>query len=389
MTAKSLVLHIGDPKTGSSSIQDVLRHRKWDAGPVLIDYPAQLSAFPLANALSDPKQSDQRKVRFGQLAEWLTASEADVAVVSAEQFFRVNPQTLLDTMTAFLPAQVADVRIIAYVRPHAGRLVSAFMQRTKAGLFQGDMTAFFQRTQGETLLRYAPRFAKWRRVFGDRFTLRPMIRSELRDGDVVADFLDLVMQGRPFSLGEPVKVNASMPLEQLVGLRDVQTILKRNEIKPIVLHSVGDHVSRVLAQNKTAAGTRLKLSAALYQDVRAVCRADAEALDAAFFGRPVMVQALEDAGQDLAETAQDMAIGAHYSAETIATLREKSRKLVTMFKARPLAWALAFERQIGQRPPLEDGKTELPPIRANIDRVNATLAEIANLLSNPQSKAAD
>ena len=83
-----------------------------------------------------------------------------------------------------------------------------------------------------------------------------------------------------------------------------------------------------------------------------------------------------------------MAVGAHYSAETVVALREKSRKLVTMFKARPLAWTLAFEREIGQRPPLEDGKKELPPIRANIDRVNATLAEIINLLSNPQSKAA-
>lgn len=389
MTAKSLVLHIGDPKTGSSSIQDVLRHRKFDAGTVSVDYPAQLSSFPLANSLSDPKQADQRKARFGKLAEWLTASEAEVAVVSAEQFFRVNPQTLLDTMTAFLPDHVADVRIIAYVRPHAGRLVSAFTQRTKAGLFQGDMTAFFQRAQGEKLLRYAPRFEKWRRVFGSRFTLRPMIRSELRGGDVVPDFLDFVTQGRPFTLSEPVVVNTSMPLEQLVGLREVQAILKRNQIKPVVLHSVGDHISRGLAQKKTMPGTRLKLTAALYQDVRAVCRADAEALDTAVFGRPVMVQALEDAGQDRADTAQEMAIGAHYSEEAVVALREKSRKLVTMFKARPLAWTLAFEREIGQRPPLEDGKKVLPPIRANIDRVNATLAEIVNLLSIPQSKAAD
>ena len=55
--------------------------------------------------------------------------------------------------------------------------LSAYMQRTKAGMFQGDMETFFARTQGENLLHYAPRFDRWRDVFGDRFTLRPMIRE--------------------------------------------------------------------------------------------------------------------------------------------------------------------------------------------------------------------
>ena len=150
---KSLVLHIGDPKTGSSSIQEVLRHKLWESSQATLNYPDQLNSFPLANALSDPKQADQRAERWGRLAEWLRASQADVAVVSAEQFFRVDPMVLLDTLTDFLPEYVENLRVIAYVRPHAGRLVSAFMQRCKAGLYQGDMETFFDRTQGESLLR--------------------------------------------------------------------------------------------------------------------------------------------------------------------------------------------------------------------------------------------
>ena len=61
--ARSLVLHIGDPKTGTSSIQEVLLHKLWQSPKVTLTYPDQLNSFPLANAISDPKQTDERAPR--------------------------------------------------------------------------------------------------------------------------------------------------------------------------------------------------------------------------------------------------------------------------------------------------------------------------------------
>ena len=386
--AKSLVLHIGDPKTGSSSIQEVLRHKLWESPQVTLDYPDQLNAFPLANALSDPKQADQRAARYGRLAEWLAASKADVAVVSAEQFFRVDPQSLLDTLTEFLPDYLENLRIIAYVRPHAHRLVSAFMQRTKAGLYQGDMETFFDRTQGESLLHYAPRFQRWRDTFGSRFTLRPLIRSQLHCGDVVSDFLHFALNGAPFTLRGAVEANPSLPLEFLAGLREVQGVLKRNQIPGGTRHSVGDHVGRTLARIRPGAGTRLQISKALYQDIKAYAQADAEALDAAFFGQPLMTQALEQAAEDAIATNQDTMAKSHYTEQVIQELRTKARTLVTMFKRHPSAWTVAFEREIGQRPANPDGKPLPPPIRAHIKKVNGVLTEIADLIGGTsQTKA--
>ena len=386
--ATSLVLHIGDPKTGTSSIQEVLRHKLWHSPSATLAYPEQLNSFPLANALSDPKQADQRAARWGRFAEWLRAAEADVAVVSAEQFFRVDPNVLLNALTEFVPEYVPTLRVIAYVRPHANRLVSAFMQRSKAGLFQGDMATFFHRTQGEQLLQYAPRFERWRAAFGDRFTLRPMIRGRLRNGDVVSDFLDFALKGAPFEIRAATAANTSLPLEFLAGLSEVQNILKRNKIPLGTRHSVGDHIGRALMSAYPGAGTRLKISQTQYQDLKAYCQGDAERLDREFFGQPLMAQALEEAGRDAIGATQDNRPQAHFPDPDIQVLHKRARRLVAMFRKRPTAWTIAFERDIGQRPPAPDGKAPPPQILAHIDMVNAVLTDIAVLIGGglPASK---
>ena len=374
--AKSLLLHIGDPKTGSSSIQEVMRNRLWLSPEVKVAYPDQLNSFPLANAISDPKQADQCEARYSKLGEWLGTSDAEVAVVSAEQFFRVDPQVLLETLTQYMPAYVPGLRVVAYVRPHASRFLSAYMQRTKAGMFQGDMDTFLARTTGEQLLHFAPRFDRWRAVFGDRFTLRPMIRDQLRDGDVVADFLNVVVKGAPFTLRGAVQANASLPLEYVAAMREVQAVLKRNTIQAGTRHAVGDHLGRALAAKFPGAGTRLQVSTALYDQIRAHCLADAQALDAAFFDTPLMTQALDLAAADATAAAQPSDAAAHYTPETIQTIRQTARKLVAMFKKRPGAWTNAYEREIGQRTTPPGAKPPPPPVRMNIDRINGVMADL-------------
>jgi hypothetical protein len=385
--AKSLVLHIGDPKTGTSSIQEVLLRGLWQSPSVKVAYPNQLNSFPLANALTDPKQAEHLEARFTRLANWVDQTDADVAVVSAEQFFRVDPKELFATLTQYLPDHAHSMRVIAYVRPHADRFVSAFMQRIKAGMFQGDMDTFFQKTQGEGLLNFTPRFMAWRQVFGDRFTLRPMIRSRLRDGDVVSDFLDLVVNGAPFRMGAAVDANPSLPLEPLVAVREVQAILMRNRVLIGTRHSVGDKISRLLAMNQAVLGTKLRLSQKQLSDIDALCRPDAKALDAAFFdGQPLMTDALRDAVLNAVPEAQDMAAESHYSSEDIMALRKEARMLVTLFKKRPMAWTMAFERDIGQRPG-NDAKPPPPPVRQHNAKVDATLARIADLIGGGSDEA--
>lgn len=378
---RSLVLHIGDPKTGSTSIQEVLRFGQWTSAAITAEYTPELNSFPLANPLWDAKQAAQRTPRFTRLAEQLAASKADVAIISAEQFARVNPVALMTALQEFLPDLADTAVVVAYVRPHVSRLISAYMQRTKSGLFQGQIEALFTASQKEPLLEYTPRFERWRAVFGDRFILRPMIRSQLQDGDVVADFLHIALQGQPFQFLGGDHANTSLSVETLAGLRVVQTVLKKAEVPAGPRNLIGDHVGRTLASTRRPGETRIRVSRALYQDVATYCRADAAAMDASFFGAPIMTEALIAAEAEAVPEPQISAARAYYQAETIAVLQGHARELSAQIKMHHGVWVQAFERRIGQRPGPEIPENLPPKAKDHIRAANAILAEVAALVA--------
>lgn len=382
MTAKSLILHIGDPKTGTTSIQEVLGFGRWKSPSVKVEFTEQLNSFPLANALCNPKQKNHRVTRYSEVAVWLERSDADVAIISAEQFYRVNPVELMATLREFLPRFADSVRVVAYVRPHVSRMIAAYMQRTKSGLWLGTVESLFESTKSQGLLQFMPRFQTWRDTFGDHFTLRPMIRSQLHGGDVVADFMNFALQGEPVELLGGGNVNASLTLETLAGLREVQSILKKNNIPPGTRNYVGDHVGRTLAATNRLNGTRLKISQDLYQGLRDYCADDAVALDSAFFGAPLMRQALDEAHADVVPVRQRHATSNYYSHRTILALRERATSLVEPFKAYPDVWTKAFERKVGQRPGPEIDVTLKKSAKSHIREINRAVTEIADLIGN-------
>ncbi len=58
-----IIFHIGDPKTGTSSIQQALKHRIWDSTIKLVPQP-ELNASKLAMTLG-PKNKEQRTKNKG------------------------------------------------------------------------------------------------------------------------------------------------------------------------------------------------------------------------------------------------------------------------------------------------------------------------------------
>lgn len=356
---KSIVFHIGDPKTGTSSIQDVLFNRHWHCPTVSLVYPDQLNSYPLANSLRPAAQVGHQEARFLKLAAWLNGSGADVAVVSSEQFSRVAPADLLRAIGRYLPDHAKTVRVIAYVRPHTSRLLSTYMQRTKVGLLHSDIASYFENARQEKLLLCADRFRKWRQVFGERFTLRPMIRTELHDGDVVADFLHIVLHGAPFTLLTRNRTNPSLTLEALAGIREIQAELRKGGIAGRTCTAVGNQLGRNLTALTQGAGTKLGLTPALYEQVRALCRKDAAELDREFFFRPIMRQALQAAGRETIETVQNTAPGLHFTPDTLHRLQQYGKALARLFQLNPNAWTDKFEREIGKHA-RQDPDAELP-----------------------------
>lgn len=386
--AKTIVFHIGDPKTGTSSIQKALQERSFTSPLVTLDRPDQLNAYPLANALSDPGQAETRDKRFGDAAAWLAASPADIGVISAEMFYRVDPVVMQDAIAHYMPDHAKTARIVAYVRPHAQRFLSQFVQVSKTGQYWGDMQTLLDRVAKKDLLVYTPRFTAWRKVFGDRFTLRPMVRDALHNNDVVADFFKQVVGNLPFEVAPGTRVNESLPLEVLAGLRCAHATLNRLKVTNENRQSVGQYYVNRLNALSEGRGTKIRLSAAIYKQIADLYRADAEAMDKAFFGWPILQTALERDGQDTVPVMMSADAQSHFAPEAIFAIRHEAEHLAVLLDLQRSAWRKAFLRDIGQLPRNPAPGPRLPARTRHLNDIEALLGNIARIITQDFGKVA-
>ena len=152
-------------------------------------YPGKNSHNNVARTLLRAALAEQKAARFSALAKRFAKSNADIGIISAESFEFVRPMALQRALKQFFPEHADTARIIAYVRPHAARLVSSFCERTKKGAFDGSLADYHEWNLAKGNFFYHNHFDKWQSIFNGRLTLRPMVRHKLRNGDVVHDFL--------------------------------------------------------------------------------------------------------------------------------------------------------------------------------------------------------
>jgi hypothetical protein len=289
-----MLFHLGDRKAGSTAIQMMLTARAWAPGDGSaperwLFYPGKGHHNGLAQALLLP--DSERDRRFRPVAAALAASSARLGVISAEDFETVPPEVFARMLAEIFPDHAATARLVAYVRPHVARFGSIWAERVKAGRWQGPPEAWLDAAMAEGLLSYTPRFLAWRERFGPRFELRPMIRERLAGGDVVQDFLGVALRTPAVPTGTTAW-NVSPGLEDLAVLDSLHRGL--GELPAALRAIVGRRLARELAA-AAAPGTRPGLGRALVDRLAGFCRADAAALDAAFFAGAPMTGALAEA----------------------------------------------------------------------------------------------
>lgn len=377
--AKSLLLHVGDPKTGTSSIQKVLFERRWTCASKVLDYPEVVSSMALANALRHDAGPEEAEELFPPYAFWLEHSKSDVAVISAEQFSSVDPRKVDETFRKYFPDLAPSMRVVAYARPHAGRFLSAYAQRVKTGHMTQSLDRFFSEMAQSRILLMHQRFSRWRAVFGDRFILRPMVREELMDGDAVADFINVALEGAPFEVVGSTQANISLPIEALAGLRLVQAVLRRAEVRGGTVHAVGDRLSTLVTGRPGLKGTKVGLNAQLAERLQDAMAADARAMDESFFGKPIMVQALAAAGKGASEKAASIEMTDHFRPRPIVKLKRAARELAEELKANKGLWVRSHRRDKGLKPQfVEDSalSAKAPEAIAKADKLMGEIAEI-------------
>lgn len=337
-----LIIHLGDTKTGSTSIQKALVGNICATPGKTILYPTGNQHRNLAKTLSTQRLFGAREAQFNRVYSAFQDSDADYGIVSAEHFQFVEPQALRDAIGTYWPELLGQVRLLAYVRPHAEKMLSAFSERVKLGADLRSLESFFDILSAGAALDYAPRFEKWRDTFGARFELRPFVRERLYQGDVVADFFRFVLGGENFEIKTPIEANSSLTVSQLSLLREVHKRLNatlgpaRGPRRKEVLGSLGrlitDHIQ---SQGLGRDSERLRLPAALVERFTARYAADAEALDTGFFDGFPMSEALENIHLKTTETAQSLEAADHFAPDVIGSVQSFAQVLADMMARNP------------------------------------------------------
>lgn len=354
-TRRKLLFHIGDRKTGTTTIQNAFATGKvsLDGGRIL--YPGRMAHnylyrhFKLFVAEGRLLPGKPGFPGLARIAERLQQGNYDVAVISGEDFEDSKPRDVFKVLSAFMLPHVSDHAVICYIRPHAGRILSSYAEQLKIGLFSGTVDNFAKRISTNGRFHYARRVEEWVKVFGTHYCLRPMIRSELAGGSVLQDFIATGFgPDAPIKFGAVAPANESLCLEDLVLVRLIQDSLQsRNFNVRVEMGRALAATFGTLARAGTK-GTRLRMHRALAEGIRLAYREDAETLDATYFrGRPLFRTELDRAVDEALPTAQSLDPADHFNAETLRALSVMAEQINAMLDHQNGPWFdFLFSRRI-------------------------------------------
>lgn len=335
MARKRLILHVGDCKTGSTLLQTMLARGDCVPETLRLFSPGQGVHGALARSLGDRRAL--YPARWEGIAGRLAEAEWDVAILSSELFEFIHPRKVARAVETHLAALDAELTVIAYVRPHAGRVLSQFAENLKLGHDTGDFSDFVERFLKVGRLNYASRLAAWKDAFGPAFAMRPFDRAHLREGDLRRDFLDLALNGAPYALADSGQDdNASLPLPDLALMRHLQ---RRFEAMPTDNRvTFGKQFGRLLRTRPRDRTDKLRLPRALYDRIAETARADAAKLDADWLDTPCFLPALDTAAAETCAAPQSLEVADHLSPDALRLAESFADLLIRQMEDDPKAF---------------------------------------------------
>jgi len=347
---KTLILHIGDHKTGSTSIQNAFAAGRVSLQGREVLYPGNLDHNYLNRHVQaaardkTPPKNQPGMPNLVQIVEQMAESPTDTCLLSGESFENIAPEELraaLDRL--FLPRfPEMTLRIIVYIRPHAGRLLSTFSEQVKIGWYQGDLPGMFTRTLKSKRFFFAPRLRRWREVFGDQLLIRPMIRKELLNGSVVDDFVATAFDGQPFEIAAGPASNESLGLEDLMLIKYVHSHLGQTEkgARLGLGWEIAQNINAAKGDSKT---TKLQIHKGLARRIRNTYLEDARTLDAEFFGNRGLFEAdLGKAVETAAPKQQSVDPNDYFNPRELRDIALLAKTMAGMLGRDQMRWAFWF-----------------------------------------------
>jgi hypothetical protein len=293
---RQVILHIGTEKTGTSSIQSYLTANRLYLREKGVLYPASLgheSHVWLANHAAgfmdrEDENSQLRKlgcgsldecrdkIRRGLLAE-VAKSACETVILSSEHCSsRLQTEEHVLRLKTLVGEISNDVVVVVYLREQSEFLTSRFSTAMKAG-YGGPLVAPGE--QGfKSQCDYAAMLDRWAEAFGkEKLRVRLFQKGDLRNDDVVADFLevcglpDIELPVRPQHVNEAVGAAGLEFLSianEVLNARGVprRGPLRRRLFELVSKNSKGPRARFTADQINTIKGNSLEINKRLSQE---------------------------------------------------------------------------------------------------------------------------
>ncbi len=250
----TIYLHIGTGKTGTTSIQTFLEANTTALRERGIVVPTsagrrnhrRLTMHALNDDVIDNLRRGKRLLEPAQIhafraqfekdlrAEAATWGPDETIVFTSEQMTRLRRPGELERLRNLLDFG-HDIKIIVYFRRQDEYYVSEYSQEIKGGKTKP------MKIDGEivnpAIYNYDVFLSNWARVFPrENIIVRPYERCQLKDGDVVADFMQILGVDDLSPYERPAVVNQSL---------DIHTIEFLRQMNPHIPRFVGDGANKL------------------------------------------------------------------------------------------------------------------------------------------------
>ncbi|KAA1426301.1 hypothetical protein [Nocardioides antri] len=257
-----VVLHIGSDKTGTTSLQQLLRRNRRELAGRGILYPrapgpvrhAGLGLYARPDhALLESRDwlrggypapdVFRRRLRRRLVREVATWAPARV-VLSDESLARMAPDSIT-RLRGLIDALGGPVRVVVYLRRQDDHLVSRYQQAVKVG--EVLPLAAWALRDFSSMYDFAALLRNWQGALGPReIVVRPFERARFSQGSLEQDFLDATGMDVRLADLRPVELrNESLGVEAVEMLRILNLHRRENQGLPTWQISNRDHVKRL------------------------------------------------------------------------------------------------------------------------------------------------
>jgi hypothetical protein len=218
---KTCFLHIGPPKTGSTSVQQTLWKNRELLAKSSIHYPEleKNHRFLVSCFMNEPQKFDYNKllkrtdeeivrVNFEKLKQFKNESDTTdcrTLILSSEHLVLLKVEEIMK-LKQYLFEICEDVKILIYLR-HPISSVGSFIQES----IKNGNRHLSEMRQKPPFSRFGHLIPKWEECFGtESVVLREMHSNSLINKDLIDDFLNIIGYSGDSSKIKRVKANESL-----------------------------------------------------------------------------------------------------------------------------------------------------------------------------------